>query len=76
MSNPAAYMGQPEILAAQLKYDRLVHVTLTGSPLPDIDTASANTIHLLFNPMSKHYDSLILPSPPTVTVTDALPTGA
>ena len=76
MSNPATYMGHPEIIAAQLKYGRTVHVSFAGSPLPIVPIAYTDIIHLLFNPISKHYDSLTITFPPSVALANPLPTGA
>ena len=69
-------MGQPEILAAQTKYGEEIHVSLTNSSLPNIQTAHTKTIHLLFNPFSTHYDSLMITFPRNNTPTNVLPPGA
>ena len=69
-------MGQPEILAAQLKYGEEIHVSFTNSSLPNIQLAHTETIHLLFNPLSRHYDSLMITFPRNNTPTNVLPPGA
>ena len=76
MPNPTTYMGQPEILAAQLKYGEEIHVSFTNSPLPNIQIAHTETIHLLFNPLSRNYDSLMIRFPRNNTPTNVLPPGA
>ena len=66
MSSPTTYMGQPETLAAQLKHGEEIHVSFTNSCLPNIQIAHTGTIHLLFNPLSRHYDALMITFPQTI----------
>ena len=75
MSNPTTYMGQPEILAAQLKYGEEIHVSFNNSSFPNIRIAHTETLHLLFNPLSRHYDSLMITFPRNNTTTNVLPPG-
>lgn len=60
MSLPATYMGEPEIYAARLKYQRQIHVTIAGTPMPNPATAETDTLHLFYDGASRHYDSLLL----------------
>lgn len=41
MSPPSTYMREPEIVAARLKYERQIEVTVAGTPMPNPQTADS-----------------------------------
>ena len=51
-------MGQPQITAAQQKYDKVVGVTFTGLAPPPPQTVNTDDMYLLHNTNSRHYNSL------------------
>lgn len=42
-------MGEPEVVAARLKYLREIHITIAGTPMPDPLTAETDTMHLFYD---------------------------
>ena len=74
MSDPSTYMGQPEITGAKLKYDQVIHISFTGSPLPHPLTANTHNICLLYKTNAYHHNSLSL-TPTTAHAVHPVSTG-
>lgn len=60
MAMPTTYMGQPELIAAHLLYQHNFHVVLDTVPYPETQSQEPTT-YLLYNTLTKHYDTLIPP---------------
>ena len=65
MSHPRAYLGEPEIYACMQRYNIPINVTIGNNPRPNPQNADPSTIHLHYQPQSRHYSSLILNNPST-----------
>ncbi|CAM9954249.1 unnamed protein product, partial [Laminaria digitata] len=56
MSSSTSYMGQPEIIAAGLLYDKNIELIFAGAALPNIEDVNPNIIYLLYDANAQHYD--------------------
>lgn len=65
MSHPRAYLGQPEIVAATLRYNIQINTVLNASHLPHPSHADPSVIHLIYDEHSQHYSSGFLTSSPS-----------
>ncbi|CAN0365209.1 unnamed protein product, partial [Ectocarpus sp. 13 AM-2016] len=55
MSHPRAYLGQPEIIAATLRYNIQINTVFNASHLPHPSDADPSAIHLIHDEHSQHY---------------------
>ena len=49
MSHPRAYLGEPEIFAAQNRYNVPINTSLSSNDLPNPTNADPSAIQLLYN---------------------------
>lgn len=64
MSMPNTYMGQPEITAANNLYNISIQVHFDQSSVPLPQHTQPNQLHVRFNPVNRHYDTILIPNPP------------
>ena len=75
MSHPRAYLGEPEIFAAQNRYNVPINTSLSSNDLPNPTNADPSAIQLLYNASSRHYCCCLLTSLPPNNLPPFVVTG-